>query len=87
MAGRVAARANTMADLDTDARIAELDARYREALSEIARLSIPDDHGAGMRTARLAGIGAWEVEAARLRRELETLTGAPWPPPRGDPHA
>lgn len=75
-----------MTDPAPDPRVAELAVRYREALSEIARLSIPDDHGAGMRTARLAGIGAWEVEAARLRRELETLTGAPWPP-AGDPRA
>ena len=70
-----------MADRPPEERIETLAARYREALSEIARLAIPDDHGAGMRTARLAGLGAWEAEAERLRRGLEQLTGAPLPPP------
>jgi len=71
-----------MADSPEDPRIEVLAARYREARSEMTRLAIPDDHGAGMRTARLAGLGAWEVEAGRLRRELEHLTGEPWPPER-----
>lgn len=74
-----------MAEIPGDSHIEPLAARYREALSEMARLAVPDDHGAGMRTARLAGLGAWEVEAGRLRRELERLTGEPWPPERVQP--
>ena len=79
-----------MDELPSDPRIERAVARYREALTEIARLAIPDDHGAGMRTVRLAGIGWWEIEAERVRGELEQLTGESWPPervrpPRGTP--
>lgn len=48
----------------------DLEAQLRHALAEIERLSRPDDHGSGERTARLAGLGAWEAEAERLRRLL-----------------
>ncbi len=63
-----------------DEMVAALIARYRQAQAEMRRLSVPDDHGAGERTARLSGLGAWEIEAERVRREIERLTGAPWPP-------
>ncbi|MGE3961726.1 MAG: hypothetical protein AB7F65_08615 [Dehalococcoidia bacterium] len=55
----------------------QLEARYRHALDEIARLSVPDDHGSGERTARLAGLSAWEVEAERLRHLIERLPETP----------
>lgn len=56
---------------------ADLLRRYREALAEIARLSQPDDLGAGERTARLAGLAAWQMEADRLRALLDAAGGAP----------
>ena len=52
---------------------AELRARLALALAEIERLSRPDDHGSGERTARLAGLAAWEAEAERLRVLLDDL--------------
>ncbi len=72
-----------MSDEATDERVAALAARYRHAMDEIARLTVPDDRGIGERTARLSGLGAWEIEAERVRREIEALTGEPWPPARG----
>lgn len=61
---------------DRDAATAELRARLALALAEIERLSRPDDHGSGERTARLAGLAAWEAEAERLRSLLDELHGA-----------
>ncbi|MDP2327978.1 MAG: hypothetical protein Q8M79_07810 [Dehalococcoidia bacterium] len=50
-------------------------AQYRGALQEVARLSIADDHGSGERTARLAGLAAWQAEAERLRGLIEAAGG------------
>jgi hypothetical protein len=69
-----------MSDGATDERVAALAGRYRHAMDEIARLTVADDRGIGERTARLSGLGSWEIEAEHLRREIEALTGAPWPP-------
>ena len=44
-----------------------LEARLRLALAEVERLGIPDDHGSGERTARLAGLASWQFEVERLR--------------------
>jgi hypothetical protein len=55
----------------TEDERAALRARHRAALAEVARLSVPDDHGSGERTARLAGLAAWEAETARLRALLD----------------
>lgn len=57
--------------MTTEADREDLLRRYREALAEIARLSQPDDRGAGERTARLAGLAAWQAEADRLRALLD----------------
>lgn len=48
-----------------------LEERYRAALAEVERLSTPDDHGTGERTARLAGLALWQLEAERLRGLLD----------------
>lgn len=72
-------------DETVEQRVAALAARYRHALDEVRRLSVPDDRGIGERTARLSGLGAWEIEAERVRAELERLTGGPWPPPESPP--
>ena len=61
-----------------------LEERYRAALAEVERLSVPDDHGTGERTARLAGLASWEAEAARLRRLLDEPEPAA---PEGSPRA
>lgn len=61
----------------TDEERDRLLARYREALAEIARLSQPDDLGAGERTARLAGLAAWQAEADRLHALLAAGGDAP----------
>lgn len=60
-----------------------LEERYRAALSEAERLSTPDDHGTGERTARLAGLALWQAEAARLRGLLDESEAA-W---EGSPRA
>ena len=48
-----------------------LEARLRFALAEVERLGIPDDHGSGERTARLAGLASWQFEVERLRALIE----------------
>jgi hypothetical protein len=53
----------------------QLDAARRE----IERLSIVDDHGSGERTARLAGLSAWQIEAARLEQLIEAVREPPAP--------
>lgn len=68
--------------MTTEADREDLLRRYREALAEIARLSQPDDLGAGERTARLAGLAAWQVEAERLRALLEAAGSAEGAPPQ-----
>lgn len=63
---------DTGAGTTADERAA-IEGRYRAALAEVARLSVPDDHGSGERTARLAGLAAWEAEAERLRALLDDI--------------
>jgi len=36
---------------------------------------VVDDHGSGERTARLAGLAAWQAEAERLRGLIEAAGG------------
>jgi hypothetical protein len=76
-----------MSNETTDERVEALAARYRQAMDEIARLSVPDDRGIGERTARLSGLGSWEIEAERVRRAIEAITGEPWPPPPSPPRS
>jgi len=61
--------------MSDEARLTEVQERYRRARDEVARLSQPDDHGSGERTARLAALGAWELALDAARREVEALTG------------
>ncbi|MDA0269504.1 MAG: hypothetical protein O2798_02545 [Chloroflexi bacterium] len=54
-----------------------LRARLEAARREIERLSIVDDHGSGERTARLAGLSSWQIEAARLEQLIEAMREPP----------
>ena len=45
------------------------------AEAECARLTQPDDHGSGERTARLAALAAWEIARARALDALEAASG------------
>ncbi len=59
---------------DIEAIRAALDA-YDRADAECARLAHPDDHGSGERTARLAGLAAWEAARVRALDALEVAAG------------
>lgn len=48
---------------------------YDRASGEIARLALPDDLGAGERTARLSMLGAWEFRRSRIIEQIAALTG------------
>ena len=61
-----------------------LQQQYRDALAEVERLSVPDDLGVGQRTARLAGLGAWQAEAERLEVLLNESSDEAG---EGTPHA
>ncbi|RJQ09658.1 MAG: hypothetical protein C4558_05940 [Dehalococcoidia bacterium] len=43
--------------------------------AECVRLTRPDDHGSGERTARLAVLGAWEAARERALDALEAACG------------
>lgn len=55
--------------------IESLEARLRAALDEVERLGVPDDHGSGERTARLAGLASWQLEVERLRALITQREG------------
>ncbi len=59
---------------DIEAIRAALDA-YDRADAECVRLAQPDDHGSGERTARLAGLAAWEAARVRALDALELAAG------------
>lgn len=59
---------------DIEAIRAALDA-YDCADAECVRLAQPDDHGSGERTARLAGLAAWEAARVRALDALELAAG------------
>lgn len=46
---------------------------YRQADAECARLTTPDDHGSGERTARLSALSAWEVAKGRALDAIEAI--------------
>ena len=48
---------------------------YGHAEAECARLTQPDDHGSGERTARLAALGAWEAARMRALEVIEAAAG------------
>ena len=48
---------------------------YDRADAECVRLSQPDDHGSGERTARLAGLAAWEAVRVRALDAVEVAAG------------
>ena len=61
-------------DDDDRATLVALLAEHDHATSEVARLSEADDRGSGERTARLASLGAWETEVARLVAQIAAST-------------
>lgn len=50
-------------------------AAFDRAEAECVRLTRPDDHGSGERTARLAALGAWEAARERALDALEVACG------------
>ena len=48
---------------------------YDRADAECVRLARPDDHGSGERTARLAGLAAWEAARVRALSAIEGAAG------------
>ncbi len=50
-------------------------AAFDRAEAECARLRLPDDHGSGERTARLAMLAAWGAARERALDDLETSYG------------
>jgi hypothetical protein len=48
---------------------------YDRADAECVRLAAPDDHGSGERTARLAGLAAWEAARLRALDAIEVAAG------------
>lgn len=48
---------------------------YQQADAECARLTTPDDHGSGERTARMSALSAWEAARARALDAIEGIAG------------
>ena len=48
---------------------------YRQADAECVRLTTPDDHGSGERTARLSALSAWEAARGRALDAVEAIAG------------
>ncbi|TAJ19823.1 MAG: hypothetical protein EPO65_05650 [Dehalococcoidia bacterium] len=48
---------------------------YQHAEAECIRLTAPDDHGSGERTARLSALSAWEAARGRALDAIEAIAG------------